>query len=153
MGNWRVGRKVGRTIYDGDTLIGVMDTPELAARVVEAVNRRTASPVAPEGAAPTPPSEAVTPGQRPAPYHDTGTCDVCDGRRSGKPPFGDGTPSEPPRCDRCPHPPHVGACHGLIGHTAYQCVCIYDTVPSASATTEGPRGETPGRAEKPGGTR
>jgi hypothetical protein len=36
---WRVGRKVGRTIYDAnDQLIGVMDTPELAKRVVEAVN-------------------------------------------------------------------------------------------------------------------
>jgi len=43
---WRTGRKVGRTIYvqigdepsDGDPLIGVMDTPELAALVVEAVN-------------------------------------------------------------------------------------------------------------------
>lgn len=37
---WRVGRKVGRTVYDAnDTLIGVMDTPELAARVVIAINR------------------------------------------------------------------------------------------------------------------
>jgi hypothetical protein len=37
---WRVGRQIGRTIYDkNDTLIGVMDTPELAARVVAAVNR------------------------------------------------------------------------------------------------------------------
>jgi len=43
----RVGRKVGRTIYqqhgaepsDGDPLVGVMDTPELATLVVEAVNR------------------------------------------------------------------------------------------------------------------
>ena len=43
---WRTGRKVGRTIYtqagdepsDGDHLIGVMDTPELAQRVVTAVN-------------------------------------------------------------------------------------------------------------------
>lgn len=43
---WRVGRKVGRTIYqqtgpepsDDDLLIGVMDTPDLAARVVRAVN-------------------------------------------------------------------------------------------------------------------
>lgn len=35
---WRVGRKVGRTIYQGDTLIGMMDTPELARRVVDAVN-------------------------------------------------------------------------------------------------------------------
>lgn len=41
---WRTGRKVGRTIYaqlgtepsDDDPLIGVMDTPELAAAVVAA---------------------------------------------------------------------------------------------------------------------
>jgi hypothetical protein len=38
-GKWRVGRSVGRTIYNGnDQLIGLMDTPELARRVVEAVN-------------------------------------------------------------------------------------------------------------------
>lgn len=36
---WRVGRKVGRTIYRGDTLIGVMDTPELAREAVEARTR------------------------------------------------------------------------------------------------------------------
>ena len=35
---WRVGRKVGRTLYRGDALIGLMDTRELAAQVVEAVN-------------------------------------------------------------------------------------------------------------------
>jgi len=43
---WRRGRKLGRTIYvqagalssDNDVLIGVMDTPELAALVVDAVN-------------------------------------------------------------------------------------------------------------------
>lgn len=36
---WRRGRSVGRTIYNADeTLIGVMDTPELAALVVDAVN-------------------------------------------------------------------------------------------------------------------
>jgi hypothetical protein len=43
---WRQGRKVGRTVYwqegeqpsDGDPLIGTMDSPELAALVVEAVN-------------------------------------------------------------------------------------------------------------------
>ena len=41
----RVGRKVGRTVYvrtggpeDGDDLVGLMDTPELAAAVVAAVN-------------------------------------------------------------------------------------------------------------------
>jgi hypothetical protein len=46
--SWRTGRKVGRTVYrqlgyepsDDDPLIGVMDTPELAALVVEAVNRQ-----------------------------------------------------------------------------------------------------------------
>lgn len=43
---WRVGRKVGRTIYaqigsephEDDVLIGVMDTPELARAAVEAHN-------------------------------------------------------------------------------------------------------------------
>lgn len=44
---WRIGRKVGRTIYavvgpdrDSDELIGVMDTRELAAEAVEAHNER-----------------------------------------------------------------------------------------------------------------
>jgi len=45
-GKWRVGRKVGRTIYvqagdepsDNDQLIGVMDSPELAQAAVNAVN-------------------------------------------------------------------------------------------------------------------
>jgi hypothetical protein len=36
---WRVGSKVGRTVYDAhDRLIGVMDTPTLALLVVAAVN-------------------------------------------------------------------------------------------------------------------
>lgn len=35
---WRVGRSVGRTIYIGDRLVGLMDTPELAQQVVDAVN-------------------------------------------------------------------------------------------------------------------
>lgn len=44
---WRVGRKVGRTIYaqirtepsDDDVLIGVMDTPAIARAAVEGHNR------------------------------------------------------------------------------------------------------------------
>lgn len=37
--NWRVGRKVGRTIYDeDDNLIGTMDSPDLADIVVTSVN-------------------------------------------------------------------------------------------------------------------
>lgn len=44
---WRVGRSIGRTIYlqttdqptKGDILIGIMDTPALAALVVAAVNQ------------------------------------------------------------------------------------------------------------------
>lgn len=35
---WRVGKKLGRTLYDGETLVGLMDTQELAASVVTAVN-------------------------------------------------------------------------------------------------------------------
>lgn len=45
--SWRVGRKVGRTIYakvsddpsDSDVLIGVMDFPDLAVAAVEAHNK------------------------------------------------------------------------------------------------------------------
>ena len=43
-GSWRVGRKVGRTVYAdigdgrGEQLIGIMDTIELAGLVVAAVN-------------------------------------------------------------------------------------------------------------------
>ncbi len=37
---WRVGRKVGRTVYVDDVLVGIMDTPELAAEVVAAMNGR-----------------------------------------------------------------------------------------------------------------
>jgi septal ring factor EnvC (AmiA/AmiB activator) len=37
-GRWRTGRKVGRTLYIGDVLVGVMDTRELAEKVVVAVN-------------------------------------------------------------------------------------------------------------------
>lgn len=44
---WRVGRKVGRTIYaqrgeeasDDDALIGLMDTPRLAQEAIEAHNK------------------------------------------------------------------------------------------------------------------
>lgn len=36
---YRVGRKLGRTVYDGDTVIGMMDTSELAALVVSGLNR------------------------------------------------------------------------------------------------------------------
>ena len=45
---WRVGRSVGRTIYarmagsnpDGDVLIGLMDSPEIAVNVVVSHNER-----------------------------------------------------------------------------------------------------------------
>lgn len=38
MNRFRVGSKVGRTIYDGDELCGVMDTRALALNFVAAVN-------------------------------------------------------------------------------------------------------------------
>lgn len=44
---FRTGRKLGRTIYDGDALIGVMDTPELATMFVEAANASPAAAPAP----------------------------------------------------------------------------------------------------------
>lgn len=34
MSTWRTGRKLGRTIYDGDVLIGIMDRAEDADLVV-----------------------------------------------------------------------------------------------------------------------
>lgn len=36
--HWRVGSKVGRTLYLNDKLVGMMDTPELATLAVEALN-------------------------------------------------------------------------------------------------------------------
>ena len=72
---------------------------------IAAWNRRTASPVAPEGAAPTPP----TSDQRAYPC---ASCGVMRSASEGGAVF--------TVCDACWH----------------------DTVPSASATTEGPRGET-----------
>lgn len=36
---FRVGRSVGRTIYFGEELVGLMDTPDLARRFVEAINK------------------------------------------------------------------------------------------------------------------
>jgi hypothetical protein len=56
MTTWRTGRKVGRTIYlqrgrepsDTDHLIGVMDTVELAERVVDSVNATTPATTAAE---------------------------------------------------------------------------------------------------------
>lgn len=42
-GPFRTGRKLGRTIYnDDEILIGVMDTPELGAMVVDALNQAVA---------------------------------------------------------------------------------------------------------------
>jgi hypothetical protein len=35
---WRVGRKLGRTLYRDDRCIGMVDTPELAAEIVAVMN-------------------------------------------------------------------------------------------------------------------
>lgn len=37
---WRPGSKVGRTLYRGDELVGLVDTPALAMEIVTAVNAR-----------------------------------------------------------------------------------------------------------------
>jgi hypothetical protein len=35
-----VGTKVGRTLYRDEQLVGLVDTPELAAEIVDALNRQ-----------------------------------------------------------------------------------------------------------------
>lgn len=35
---WRVGKKLRRTLYIGDRLVGLVDTPEIAAAIVRAMN-------------------------------------------------------------------------------------------------------------------
>lgn len=37
---WRVGSKVHRTLYRGDELVGLVDTPEIALEVIQALNAR-----------------------------------------------------------------------------------------------------------------
>lgn len=44
MAEWRVGRSQLRTIYRDDVLVGLMDSPEIAAEVVAALNGREACP-------------------------------------------------------------------------------------------------------------
>jgi hypothetical protein len=44
---WRVGRKVGRTLYLDDQLVGLMDTPALAGAIASAMNERARSLVEP----------------------------------------------------------------------------------------------------------
>jgi hypothetical protein len=41
-GLWRVGRSLGRTLYVGDQIVGLVDTPELASAIVDAMNRARA---------------------------------------------------------------------------------------------------------------
>jgi len=38
-GPWRQGRKVGRTLYFDDILVGMVDTPNLAAAICAAMNK------------------------------------------------------------------------------------------------------------------
>lgn len=38
--DWRVGRKIGRTLYIGETLIGLMDSEVVAAEIVQTMNER-----------------------------------------------------------------------------------------------------------------
>lgn len=41
---WRVGRKVGRTLYVDDKLVGMVDTPEIAAQIAAAMNNHGKCP-------------------------------------------------------------------------------------------------------------
>jgi hypothetical protein len=35
---WRIGRKLLRTLYRDDVVVGMVDTPEIATAIVEAMN-------------------------------------------------------------------------------------------------------------------
>jgi hypothetical protein len=35
---WRVGRKLGRTLYKDDVCVGMVDSPEIAADIVASMN-------------------------------------------------------------------------------------------------------------------
>jgi len=37
---WRVGRKLGRTLYRDEVCVGMVDTPEIALAIVHAMNER-----------------------------------------------------------------------------------------------------------------
>lgn len=38
--SWRIGTKLGRTLYRDEVLVGMVDTPEIAATIVDAMNAR-----------------------------------------------------------------------------------------------------------------
>jgi len=39
LNRWRVGRKLGRTLYNGETLCGLLDSADVAQRIADALNR------------------------------------------------------------------------------------------------------------------
>lgn len=41
MATWRVGRKLGRTLYVDDVCVGMVDSPALAEAIVAAMNPKT----------------------------------------------------------------------------------------------------------------
>jgi len=41
---WRVGRKLGRTLYKDEVCVGMVDTKELAEAIVNAMNARKVRP-------------------------------------------------------------------------------------------------------------
>lgn len=40
MSTWRVGRKLGRTLYCDEVFVGTIDTPEMAQAICDAMNER-----------------------------------------------------------------------------------------------------------------
>jgi len=39
--SWRTGRQLGRTLYRDEQLVGMVDTPEIAQAIVQAMNGQT----------------------------------------------------------------------------------------------------------------
>lgn len=94
---WRVGRKLRRTLYVDDQVVGMVDTPDLAARIVAAMN---------QGSVPNPSPTPAAARDTAVPGVEVGTVVVLDldGVRDGHVPWpgdaDDGTCS----CCGMPHP-------------------------------------------------
>jgi hypothetical protein len=90
MTRWRVGTKLGRTLYRDEVCVGMVDTPEIAAAIVAAMNRederaQDAEPVGRvgsrpfQGSQPAPCKRCGGSGEDP---EQSGDCGECNG--SGK---------------------------------------------------------------------
>ena len=103
MAEWRVGRSTGRTLWRDEQLVGMVDSPEIAAEIVRAMN-------AFEGL-----KDAARKGRERSPAaprdHIAGVtgcdCSMCRGPESGRERSLWSDPVYADRCGKCDHPAHM----------------------------------------------